>query len=52
MRLTSVEMNNTSEIGVDNQKKISLSPHERNVKLFFSTFDHLNTNKVRYCLSL
>ena len=42
--LTSVEMNNTSEIGVDNQKKISLSPHERNVKLFFSTFDHLNTN--------
>ena len=46
--LTSVEMNNTSEIGVDNQKKISLSPHERNVKLFFSTFDHLNTNKVRY----
>lgn len=48
VRLTSVEMNNTSEIGVDNQKKISLSPHERNVKLFFSTFDHLNTNKVRY----
>ena len=48
VRLTSVEMNNTSEIGVDNQKKISLSPHERNVKLFFSTCDHLNTNKVRY----
>lgn len=35
VHLTSVEMNNTSEIGVDNQKKISLSPHERNVKLFF-----------------
>lgn len=35
MRLTSVEMNNTSEIGVDNQKKISLSPYERNVELFF-----------------
>lgn len=48
VHLTSVEMNNTSEIGVDNQKKISLSPHERNVKLFFSTFDHLNTDKVRY----
>ena len=48
MRLTSIEMNNPSEIGVDNQKKIRLSPHERNVKLFFSTFDHLNTNKVRY----
>lgn len=41
-------MNNTSEIGVGNQEKISLSPHGRNVKLFFSTFDHLNTDKVRY----
>lgn len=48
VHLTSVEMNNTSEIGVGNQEKISLSPHERNVKLFFSTFDHLNTDKVRY----
>ena len=28
VRLTSVEMNSTSEIGVDTQKKISLSPHE------------------------
>ena len=48
VHLTSVEMNNTSEIGVGNQEKISLSPYERNVKLFFSTFDHLNTDKVRY----
>jgi len=48
VHLTSVEMNNTSEIGVGNQERISLFPHERNVKLFFSTFDHLNTDKVRY----
>ena len=48
VRLTSIKMNNLSEIGVDNQEKIRLSPHERNVELFFSTFDHLNTNKVRY----
>ena len=48
VRLTSIKMNNLSEIGVDNQEKIRLSPHKRNVELFFSTFDHLNTNKVRY----
>lgn len=35
VRLTSIKMNNLSEIGVDNQEKIRLSPHERNVELFF-----------------
>lgn len=49
VRLTSIEVNNDLRIGTDHQEKIRLFPHERNVKLFFSTFDVLNTNKVRYC---
>lgn len=46
--LTSVRVNDTQRIIDNNSQKVILSPQERSVELFFSTFDPLNANKIRY----
>lgn len=45
--LTNVRVNNISKEIQDN-RKVVLAPQERNVELFFSTFDLLNIDKIRY----
>ena len=46
--LTSVKINNVRKIVDGDSRSIVLNPHERNIELFFSTFDLLNTNKIRF----
>ena len=46
--LTSVKINNIQKILGRDSQNIILEPQERNVELFFSTFDPLNTNKICY----
>ena len=46
--LTSVKINNAQKVLEEDSRNITLKPEERNIELFFSTFDHLNTTKIRY----
>ncbi len=46
--LTSVRINNIQQLLDGDNHTIILDPQERNVELFFSTFDPLNANKIRY----
>ena len=48
LKLTSYSVNgNLKLIGI-NENQIILHPNERNLKLNFSTFDHLHSGKIRY----
>ncbi|EOS01151.1 hypothetical protein C799_03005 [Bacteroides thetaiotaomicron dnLKV9] len=46
--LPSVKINNIQKILDGDSRNIVIEPHERNIELFFSTFDPLNTHKIRY----
>lgn len=45
--LTNIKVNNIKR-NVGTIGKIQLQPHEQNIELFFSTFDMLNADKIRY----
>lgn len=45
---TFIKINNNRRLLSGKSNKIVLKPKERNVELFFSTFDLLNTNRIRY----
>ncbi|WP_221411542.1 two-component regulator propeller domain-containing protein [Dysgonomonas sp. 216] len=46
--LTSLKINNVQKILDGDSRNIVIEPHETNIELFFSTFDPLNTHKIRY----
>lgn len=48
IKLTSVNVQNTSRLIGYNDKKIVLLPDEKNIELYFSTLDPLNAAKTRY----
>lgn len=48
VRLTAISINGRPSIGDDHPSPIRLSPDERPVELSFSTFNLLNTGRVRY----
>lgn len=45
---TFIKVNNNIRLPSGKSNKITLKSNERNVELFFSTFDPLNTNRIRY----
>lgn len=45
---TFIKVNDNIKLPSGKSNKITLKPNERNVELFFSTFDPLNTNRIRY----
>lgn len=45
---TFIKINNNIKLLGGKSNKITLKPKERNVELFFSTFDPLNTSRIRY----
>ncbi|MDR0429228.1 MAG: response regulator [Tannerellaceae bacterium] len=45
---TFIKVNNNIKLLSGRSNKITLKPKEHNVELFFSTFDPLNTNRIRY----
>ncbi len=46
--LTAIKVGDDTRLCAKDTKRIQLQPQERNIELFFSTFDPLNTNKIRY----
>lgn len=45
---TFVKINDNIKLLSGKSNKITLKPKERNIELFFSTFDPLNTHRIRY----
>ncbi|HBG57437.1 MAG TPA: hybrid sensor histidine kinase/response regulator [Porphyromonadaceae bacterium] len=45
---TFIKVNDSLRLLSGKSNKITLKPDERNVELFFSTFDPLNTSRIRY----
>lgn len=50
VKLSSIKVNGNVKLTGYSKDIITLQPHEQNIELFFTSFDHLNAKNIRYAV--